>query len=462
MRKVIRSDATTFSYHLRSQPRPKLGPWTDELDRLLAANEAKSKRERLTLQRIFEALADLGYGGGYDAVRRYAKAWRRRWSSSMAQSYVPLVFDPGEAYQFDWSHEFVVLAGVTTKLKAAHVRLCHSRMFLVRAYPRESPEMVFDAHDRAFRLFQGACRRGIYDNMKTAVQTVLIGKDRVFNRRFLQMCGHYLVEPVACTPGAGWEKGQVENQVGMIRGPVLHPATALQELRRAQWLAPGPVRRLRLSGTPTRPSKTRRSGRCSKTSARPCSAIAGRSMASTRSRRRCRRPAWCASDSNKYSVAARAVGRPVEVYAYAERIVIRQDGEFVAEHARRFRARPDLLRPVALRAPCSPGSRGRYATARRSRTGRCPAPWGGFAPGSLVTTMATGIWSRSSPPCWRMGWRRWRRPVPRRWRAACAAPTSFSTSSIVGASRLRRRRSRRPRACVFATSRWPIAPATTA
>ncbi len=60
MRKVIRSDATAFSYDRRSQPRPKLGPWTDELDRLLAANEVKSKRERLTLQRIFEALADLG------------------------------------------------------------------------------------------------------------------------------------------------------------------------------------------------------------------------------------------------------------------------------------------------------------------------------------------------------------------------------------------------------------------
>ncbi len=44
VRKVIRSEATAFSYDRRSQPRPKLGPWTDELDRLLAANEAKSKR----------------------------------------------------------------------------------------------------------------------------------------------------------------------------------------------------------------------------------------------------------------------------------------------------------------------------------------------------------------------------------------------------------------------------------
>ncbi len=64
--------------------------------------------------------------------------------------FVPLAFDPGEAYQFDWSHETVVLAGVTTKVKVAHLRLCHSRMFIVRAYPRESQEMVFDAHIRGF------------------------------------------------------------------------------------------------------------------------------------------------------------------------------------------------------------------------------------------------------------------------------------------------------------------------
>ena len=97
------------------------------------------------------------------------------------------------------------------------IRLCHSRMLFVRAYPRESQEMVFDAHDRAFGFFRGTCSRGICDNMKTAVATILVGKDRKFNRRFLQMCSHCLVEPTACTPASGWEKGQVENQVGLVR-----------------------------------------------------------------------------------------------------------------------------------------------------------------------------------------------------------------------------------------------------
>ena len=95
---------------------------------------------------------------------------------------MPLSFDPGEAYQFDWSHEYARLSGVTTRVKAAHMRLCYSRMQLVQIFPRESQEMVFEAHERAFRFFGGVCRRGIYDNMKTAVSTVFVGKKRDYNR----------------------------------------------------------------------------------------------------------------------------------------------------------------------------------------------------------------------------------------------------------------------------------------
>ena len=175
VRKVLRSGASVFDYSRQVQPRPKLGRWRDDLDQLLAANEAKPQRERLTLVRLYEELRGLGYRGGYDAVRRYAKGWRVAWGAAMAQAYVPLSFAPGEAYQFDWSHEIVVLGGVTTKVKVAHLRLCHSRMPFVRAYPRESQEMVFDAHNRAFEFFKGSRTRGIYDNIKTAVEAVFMG-----------------------------------------------------------------------------------------------------------------------------------------------------------------------------------------------------------------------------------------------------------------------------------------------
>ncbi len=188
VRKVIRSGATSFAYEREVQPLPKLGPWRDDLDRMLATNASRPARERLTLIRVFEALRGLGYEGGYDAVRRYAKSWKRERTAITAPAFVPFSFAPGEAYQFDWSHEIVLIGGVTTTVKVAHVRLCHSRMLFVRAYPRESQEMVFDAHDRAFAFFRGACQRGIYDNMKTAVETIFVGRERAYNRRLPHRC----------------------------------------------------------------------------------------------------------------------------------------------------------------------------------------------------------------------------------------------------------------------------------
>ena len=126
--------------------------------------------------------------------------------------------------------------------------------------PRETQEMVFDAHDRAFAFFKGACARGIYDNMKTAVDAIFVGKERAYNRRFQQMCGHYLVEPVACTPASGWEKGQVENQVGVVRPSLLHAAAAVQNLPGAQCLAARPLHRLGKGASAPRDARQDRLG----------------------------------------------------------------------------------------------------------------------------------------------------------------------------------------------------------
>jgi transposase len=335
VRKVIRSGATEFRYEREVQPFPRIGAWKDRLDQLLATNEQKPPRERLTLIRIFEDLRGYGYEGGYDAVRRYAKRWSKAHGQSTTAVYVPLSFAPGEAFQFDWSHEVVLLSGVTVIVKVAHVRLCHSRMLFVRAYPRETQEMVFDAHDRAFAFFKGACRRGIYDNMKTAVETVFVGKDRLYNRRFLQMCSHYLVEPVACTPASGWEKGQVENQVGLVRERFFTPRLRFKNYDELNaWLLDQCIAYAKAHHHPEltdqtiwdvfeaeRPQLVPYAGQFDGFHAVPASVS---------------KTCLVRFDNNKYSVAASAVGRPVEVHAYADRIVIRQEGRIVGEHRRSF------------------------------------------------------------------------------------------------------------------------------
>src|ERR1700709_2635820 len=335
VRKVLRSGETSFEYEGGVQPRPKLGRWAAEFDGLLAGNAAKSAREQLTLIRIFEELRGRGYDGGYDAVRRYARRWSTNRGQSTASAYVPLSFAPGEAYQFDWSHEVVLLNGVTVMVKAAHVRLCHSRMLFVRAYPRETQEMVFDAHDRAFALFKGTCRRGIYDNMKTAVETVFVGKDRLYNRRFLQMCSYYLVEPVACTPAAGWEKGQVENQVGLVRERFFTPRLRVKSYDELNaWLLDQCISYARAHRHPEFREQTIWE---QFEAERPCLVrYAGRFDGFHGVSASVSKTCLVRFDNNRYSVSAHAVGRPVEIRAYAERIELRQDGRAIGEHARCF------------------------------------------------------------------------------------------------------------------------------
>jgi len=335
VRKVIRSNATEFHYERSRQPLPRIGPWRQRLESLLEENESKAARERLTLVRLYEELRGLGFEGSYAAVRRYAIAWREKRVSATADAFVPLTFAPGEAYQFDWSHEIVVMDGVTTIVKVAHLRLCHSRMMFVRAYPRETQEMVFDAHERAFGFFKGACARGIYDNMKTAVETIFVGKARQYNRRFLQMCSHHLVEPVACTPASGWEKGQVENQVGLVRERFFTPRLRFKSYDELNaWLMDKCIAWAKAHGHPERPDQTiwevfeeerpkliPYRGRFDGFHALPASVS---------------KTCLVRFDNNKYSVSASAVGRPVDIHAYAERVVIRQEGRIVAEHPRRY------------------------------------------------------------------------------------------------------------------------------
>jgi len=228
VRKVLRSGETSFEYERVVQPRPKLGRWAAELDGLLAGNAAKAAREQLTLIRIFEELRGRGYDGGYDAVRRYARRWSKERGQSTAAAYVPLSFAPGEAYQFDWSHEVVLLNGVTVMVKAAHVRLDELNAWLL-------DKCI--AYAKAHR------------HPELTEQTV-------------------------------WEVFEAER-------PTLVPYAG------------------RFDGFHAVPASV------SKT-------------------------CLVRFDNNKYSVTASAVGRPVEVHAYVDRIVIRQDGRIVAEHPRSF------------------------------------------------------------------------------------------------------------------------------
>ena len=103
----------------------------------------------------------------------------------------------------------------------------------------QTHEMLFDSHAGGFAVCEGVAKRCIYDNMRTAVDKVGQGKERIVNARFEAMTGHYLFEHEFCNRAAGWEKGIVEKNVQDRRRGVLREAAkrhwaSLEELN--EWL----------------------------------------------------------------------------------------------------------------------------------------------------------------------------------------------------------------------------------
>lgn len=335
VKKVLRGESTEFSYARTTQPLPKLGPYEDTVLTSLATDAGLPRRQQRTAQALFEELQRQGFNGGYDSVRRYVQKWRHSTHSQPTTAFIPQHFDPGEAYQFDWSHEVVELGGVAVKVKVAHFRLCYSRMPLCIAYYREGLEMVLDAHVQAFTFFGGSARRGIYDNLKTVVTKILQGKDRTFNGRFLQLASHYLVEPVACTPAAGWEKGQVENQVQFLRQRLFVPRRKCADLAELN-------ERLRdgcrlLAAGHRHPEFLDRKIAEVFAEEQPRLLRVNTSFGGYKEMPvRVSTTSLVAYDTNRYSVDSVAVGRTVMLRAYADRIVVVEAGIVIGEHPRLF------------------------------------------------------------------------------------------------------------------------------
>lgn len=293
----------------RRPPAPKkIGPYEAVLRDALAADARRPRRERRTARRLYAQLQAQGFAGSYGRVTEFLRAWRTEQGAVSARSaYVPLSFAWGEAFQFDWSEEGLVIGGVWRKVQLAHMKLCASRAFWLAGYPSQGHEMLFDAHTRCLTGLGGVAGRGIYDNMN---------------------------EPDFCNVASGWEKGRVEKGVQDARRRIWQDAqparfSSFAELNAwlatqclAAWDAPHPdlpgvtiraaweLERAQLMPMPT-----------------PFDGYV-------------ELPARVSSTSlvtvarNRYSVPCVWAGHRVSVRLYPERVVIVADAGVVADHAR--------------------------------------------------------------------------------------------------------------------------------
>lgn len=217
-----------------------LDPYKERLATWLKADSLRGKRERRSDLALFQAIRALGYAGSRGPVQVFCKAWREENDNPRRGGFIPLSFELGEAFQFDWSTEYAFVGGLRHRLEVAHMKLAASRAFMLVAYYSQAHEMLFDAHARCFAALGGVPRRGLYDNMKTAVDKVGSGKQRSINARFQTMVGHYLFKEEFCNRAAGWEKGIVEKNVQDRRRHIWREASerrwrSLDELN--DWIA---------------------------------------------------------------------------------------------------------------------------------------------------------------------------------------------------------------------------------
>jgi transposase len=221
VRKAIQS-AKAEKYSMK-QPRqaPVLGAYQERIKELIAESETMPRKQRYTGHRIYELIEAAGYQGSESTVRHYVAKLRQ--ANKRPKIYLPLEFDPGTDGQVDWGEAAVILQGEQVTVQLFLMRLCYSRRLFVTAFPNQKQEAFFAGHVAAFAHFGGIPQRLTYDNLKTAVKKVLLGAEREEQENFVALRSHYLFESHYCTPGAGHEKGRVEDGVGYVQRNFLSP-----------------------------------------------------------------------------------------------------------------------------------------------------------------------------------------------------------------------------------------------
>jgi len=332
LRGPVRSEMT----YRRSAAPKKIGPYETRLREALATDARRPRRERRTARKLYAQIREQGFAGSYARVTEFIRAWRTEQGAVTARSaYVPLSFAWGEAFQCDWSDEGLVIDGVWRKVQLAHMKLCASRAFWLVAYPSQGHEMLFDAHTRCLTGLGGVAGRGIYDNMKTAVdRTPRKDRGRIINARFAAMAAHYLFEPDFCNVASGWEKGRVEKSVQDARRRIWQDAAHerfesfaalnawLATRCLAAWDAPHPE----LAGVSIREAWTQERPQLMPVPTPFDGYVEVPARVSSTS--------LVSVARNRYSVPCAWAGHRVSVRLYPERVVVVADHDVIAEHPR--------------------------------------------------------------------------------------------------------------------------------
>jgi transposase len=346
VRKILRNETTEFTYQRSIVNLPVSGPVIEIVEKWLKEDQLEKKKQRRTAWRMYEILHDEhGYEGSYETIAKVYREISRKLQTEPIEVYIPLTYDPGEAFQFDWGEVEAYIDSKLLKLNIGCVILCHSRFFYPRAYPCQKQELMLDIHRKAFEFFGGVCKRGIYDNLRTAVKRLLKGHHRNLQERFVMFSSHYLYEPQFCSPAKGNEKGRIENTIGLIRRnffvPVPHFNT-IEELN--ERLLSFAISYCRNREHPDIEGRTRYE--LYEVEKKVLIQLPGYGFDCCNTRHAVVSPCSIVFyDNNRYSVPAEYVNKGVLVKGYASEIVVSYGGIEIARHDRVYGYKQQVLNP---------------------------------------------------------------------------------------------------------------------
>jgi len=343
VRKVLKGEYQGYSQR-QQQPYPVLGPYLGIIDKWLEEDKDRPKKQRHTAKRIFDRLrTEHGYKGGKSTVRRYVCEAKRRIGVSPPRAFIPLDPECAKEAEVDWGTMTAKIKGVFIRFKFFCMRSKYSGKHFVRCYPCERQQVFFEAHMQAFLFFGGVFTVLIYDNLTTAVQKILRGKDRLEQASFVKFRAYYSFTARFCNPDSPHEKGGVEGMVGYVRRNYMVPvpeADSLEELNQmllAQCLSYGEHRIDGREGTVNELFEAE------KERLLPLPEVPFSNIQIMQVKVSCY--ATVMVEKNRYSVPTLYVGLRVSVELSAELIAVFYSGKKIAAHSRVYGSNKWCLDP---------------------------------------------------------------------------------------------------------------------
>jgi transposase len=315
---------------------PALGPYREIVVGWLRADLDVPVKQRHTARRVWQRLRDEhGAEVAESTVRAFVAEVRAELGNQTGAVTVPQLHDPGGEAEVDFGEFAAWIDGVLVKLWMFCMRLAASGRAFHAAFATQAQEAFLEGHRLAFEAFGGVPRRVRYDNLRPAVNKVLVGRDRVEHDRFVALRSHYGFDSFYCLPGieGAHEKGGVEGEVGRFRRRHLVPVPRVADLAELN----------ELIAAGDRADDDRRIARRSETigeafaieaphlrvlPAEPFECFAELSCKVDTKARVCVRQSW-------YSVPARLARRRVTVRLHAARLeILDSGGRVIATHER--------------------------------------------------------------------------------------------------------------------------------